>query len=135
MKNARKRTTAITLSPAAAMEGLCLTWDLATFSMHALAAKRATSLGIPAPTAPAPISKLLQGFMNELRDRAQVIDKLLDPSERERLSKLRDGFADAVNANDPDVVELITHLMQLPPEVVACWIRQNLEGIEQRFAS
>ena len=48
---------------------------------------------------------------------------------------LQDGFVRAVQASDPDVVEIITQLMPLPPAVIACWIRLELPWLEERFAS
>jgi hypothetical protein len=135
MKTARNGNTQIKLSAEAAVEGLSLTWDLARMSMHAAEAKRAVTLGVPAPTAPAPISKLLRRFSKALLETMSAIEEHLSPTERERLTKLKDGFARAVYDSDPDVVEMITKLMPFPPEVVALWIRLELPRLEERFAS
>jgi hypothetical protein len=97
--------------------------------------KRALTLGVPVPSAPAPISKLLRGFAKELSDKVAAVLEALQPSERERLLDLQDGFVRAVQASDPDVVEIITQLMPLPPAVIACWIRLELPWLEERFAS
>ena len=65
-------------APEAAVEGLSLTWDLARLSMHAAEAKRAVTLGVPAPTAPAPISKLLRGFSEALWEKMVAIEEHLE---------------------------------------------------------
>jgi len=80
---------------------------------------------------------------SELAERPSVVDAAMyrqgrcrrESRSTTRMLDLQDGFVRAVQASDPDVVEIITQLMPLPPAVIACWIRLELPWLEERFAS
>lgn len=117
------------------VEQLRLGADLAGFAMHTSAARAALRRGAQPPTPPAPVSTLLRDFMQTLRDKVAAVAALLHVDERDPLAKIAPGFVRSVQAEDPDVVDVVTTLMRLPPDLVTLWIRMQLDAIERRFAS
>lgn len=117
------------------LDGLATLWDLAMFSEHAAAARNARLHGRGTPVAPIPVSRLLSGFTEQLRDKTLAIAKELRSDETERLTHIVPGFVAALEANDGDVMFLIDNLLPRSPEVIALWLRAHLDVLERRFAS
>lgn len=117
------------------LDGLAAVWDLAALSMHNAAAHVARRHGHETPAPPAPVSRLLIRFIQQLRDKSTAIVMYLRSDEAERLARLLPGFAAALQANEADVMLLIRDLLPRDPEVIALWLRAHLDILERRFAS
>jgi len=117
------------------LDALAMLWDMAAYERHMADARAARLQGTAAPEPPAPISRLMTGFNQQLHDKCAAIAALLQPDEIERIGRVMPGFAAAVEANDVDVMLMIRDLLQRPPEVVAAWLRAHLASVERRFAS
>ena len=110
-------------------------WDLAALDRHATSARKARLHGRATPQPPVPISRLLGGFTEQLRDKCVAIAALLDCDQIQRLGQLTPGFVAAVEFNDADVMLLIRDLLPRSPDVIASWLRAHLESLEARFSS
>ncbi len=117
------------------IDGLAVVFDLAAFFRHRDVQNSARRRGDTPPHPPAPVSKLLTGFVATLREKTVAIGALLDSEEHTRLTKLSRGLMTALEAGDPDVVQALGHLLPADPVVIALWIRCNLPVLEIRFAS
>jgi hypothetical protein len=117
------------------LDALATLWDLAALDHHAASARKARLHGRVTPQPPVPISRLLSGFTEQLRDKCVAIAALLERDEIERLGRITSGFVAAVESNDADVMLLIRDLLPRSPEVIASWLRTHLASLEARFAS
>jgi hypothetical protein len=117
------------------LDALATLWDLAALDHHVANARRARLRGGVTPTAPVPISRLLGGFAEQLRDKCAAVAALLQPSEIDRLARLASGLVAALETNQADVMMLVRDLLPRSPEVIATWLQVHLESIEARFAS
>jgi hypothetical protein len=117
------------------LDALATLWDLAALDHHAASARKARLHGRATPQPPVPISRLLSGFTEQLRDKCLAIAALLERDEIERLGRITSGFVGAVESNDADVMLLIRDLLPRSPDVIASWLRTHLGSLEARFAS
>lgn len=102
---------------------------------HAATARIARRHGRATPRAPAPVSRLLRGFTQQLCDKCVAVAELLHHDELARLAQLTHGFVAALEKNDADVMLLIRDLLPREPLVIATWVRIHLYSLEARFAS
>lgn len=116
------------------LDALATLWDVAVFDRHVANTRAARLRGDASPPAPAPVSRLLSGFTEHLRDKCIAVAALLQPDERERLATVTPGFAAAMEANDVDVMLFVRSLLPCSPDVIAAWLRMHIESIEARFA-
>lgn len=84
---------------------------------------------------PPPVAGLLHGFARTLADKVEAITALLPDDIRERLRVIAPGFVRATLANDPDVVQLFAMLLATEPDEAARWLVEQVDLLEQRFAS
>jgi hypothetical protein len=84
---------------------------------------------------PPPVANLLHGFTRALADKIDAISAQLPSGVRERLRALVPGVVRATVANDPDVVQLFAMLLAATPDEVARWLVEQVDLLEQRFAS
>ena len=117
------------------IDGLAVVFDLAAFSLHKGLQNHARRRGDTPPHLPAPVSRLLTGFAATLREKTVAISELLDAEEHVRLRKLFRGLTNALEAGDPDVVQVLGQMLPADPDVIAGWIRCNLTALEIRFSS
>lgn len=117
------------------LDALATVWDLTAFERHATNARKARLHGRATPQAPAPVSRLLIGFSQQLHDKCIAVAALLQPEEFDRVAHITSGFVAALETNDADVMLLIGDLLPRSPENVAGWIRTHLDSLEARFAS
>jgi hypothetical protein len=117
------------------LDAIAALWDLAALDHHAASARSARRHGRATPTAPVPISRLLGGFAEHLRDKCAAVAALLQPSEIDRLARLAPGLVAALEANEADVMLLVRDLLPRSPEVVATWLQEHLVSLEARFVS
>lgn len=110
-------------------------WDLAAFQFHSANARIARLHGRVTPQAPAPVSRLLGGFVNQLRDKCVAVAALLQPQEINRVARVMPGFIAALETNDADVMVLVRELLPRSPDVIAAWLQTHLDTFEARFAS
>jgi hypothetical protein len=89
----------------------------------------------PRPVMPPPVASLLHGFSRALADKLDAISTRLPDKVRERLRLVAPGFIRAVLANDPDVVQLFAMLLVATPGEAARWLADQVDLLEQRFAS
>ncbi len=117
------------------LDGLLAVWDVATLTMHNAAVRIARSNGREMPAPPAPVSRLLSRFTQQLRDKTVAIVMELRSDEAQRLARILPGFVTALEANDEDVMLLVKNLLPHEPESIAHWLRAHLDILERRFAS
>ena len=117
------------------LDALATLWDVAACDRHVANARAARRHGRATPQAPVPISRLMRGFTQQLRDKCVAIAALLQSGEIERLGRITPGFVAALEMNEADVMELIRGLLPHPPDVIALWLRAHLDTLERRFAS
>lgn len=117
------------------IDALATLWDLAAQERQAASARSARLHGRATPRAPAPVSRLLKGFTQQLCDKCVAVAELLHPDELARLAPLTHGFVAALETNDADVMLLIRDLLPREPRVIAAWLRIHLDSLEARFAS
>lgn len=117
------------------LDAIATLWDLAALDQYRLLARDARDNGRIAPTSPAPVSRLLTGFVERLREQVTAIGTQLDSDVTRRLLEVIPGFMRAVDAEDPDVVVLVSDLLARPPESIVGWIDRHIDAIERRFAS
>lgn len=117
------------------LDALATLWDLAALERHAASARVARVHGRASPQAPAPVSRLLSGFTEQLRDKCTVVAALLQRHEVERLGCITAGFVAALERNDADVMLLIRDLLPRSPDMIVAWLRTHLASLEARFAS
>lgn len=84
---------------------------------------------------PPPVASLLHGFSRALADMVDAISKRLPDTIRARLRAIAPGFIRATVANDPDVVQLFAMLLAAEPDEAARWLVEQIDLLEQRFAS
>ena len=84
---------------------------------------------------PPPVAGLLHGFARALADKVEAISAQLPDDIRERLRVIAPGFVRATLANDPDVVQLFAMLLATKPDEAAGWLVEQVDLLEQRFAS
>jgi hypothetical protein len=116
------------------LDAIAVAWDVAMASSHRVAARVARENGRTAPQPP-PVSRLLTGFAEKLREKVEAVAAELDHVERLRLAAAAPGVLACIEVNDPPIVGTIAGLIQLPPEWIALWLRAHLDEIEARFAS
>jgi len=116
------------------LDALATLWDVAAFELHAANTRAARLRGNVSAQSPAPVSRLLSGFTDQLRDKCVEVAALLRPDERERLAAITPGFAAAMETNDADVMLFVRVLLPCAPDVIAAWLRMHIESIEARFA-
>lgn len=117
------------------LDGLATLWDVAMLSGHVVAARNARLHGRETPVPPVPVSRLLSGFTQQLRDKTVAVAKELRADETERLAHIVPGFVAALETNEADVMLLIRDLLPRSPDVIALWLREHLDLLERRFAS
>jgi hypothetical protein len=117
------------------LDALATLWDVTAFDRHAANARNARLHGRATPQPPVPISRLMSGFTQRLRDKCVAIAALLKSDEAERLGRITPGFVAALETNEPDVMLLIRDLLPRDPDVIALWLRAHLDVLERRFAS
>jgi hypothetical protein len=117
------------------LDAIAVAWDVAMATSHRVAARVARENGRTVPQPPPPVSRLLTGFAEKLREKLAAVAAELDQGERIRLMAVAPGVLASIEANDPPVVGTIAGLIQLPPEWIALWLRAHLDEIEARFAS
>lgn len=117
------------------IDALATLWDLAALERHAASTRSARLHGGATPPAPIPISRLLGGFTQQLRDKVVAVGALLHPDELARLARLTPAFVTALETDDPDVRLWIRNLLPRAPLVIATWVRIHLDALEARFAS
>lgn len=84
---------------------------------------------------PPPVAGLLHGFARALADKVEAITALLPDDIRERLRVIAPGFVRATLANDADVIQLFALLLAAEPGEAARWLVEQVDLLEQRFAS
>lgn len=126
------RLLAMTETP---LDAIAVAWDVAMATSYKVAARVARENGRIAPQPPLPVSGLLTGFAEKLREKLAAVAAELGQGERIRLAAVAPGVLASIEANDPPVVGTIAGLIQLPPEWIAFWLRAHLDEIEMRFAS
>jgi hypothetical protein len=84
---------------------------------------------------PPPVASMLHGFTRALADKIDAISARLSNEVRERLSAIGPGFVRATVANDPDVVQLFAMLLAATPDEAAHWLIEQVDLLEERFAS
>lgn len=117
------------------LDALATLWDLAAFELHAANARIARLHGRATPQASTPVSRLLSGFTEQLRDKCTAVAALLPRKQVERLVGISEGFLAALETNDVDVMLLIRDLLPRSPDAIADWLGTHLESLETRFAS
>lgn len=117
------------------LDGIAVAWDLASAAVHARERKRARAEGREAPPPPAPVSTLLIGFADAIRDKIAAVARILSPSERERLAMLVPNVLRSIEAQEADAIEAIARLVEQSPEIIAVWLQLHIRQIEARFAS
>ncbi len=117
------------------LDALATLWDLAALERHAASVRVARVRGRASPQAPAPVSRLVSVFTQQLRDKCAAVAALLQRDEIERLGCITAGFVTALKNNDADVMMLIRDLLPRSPDMIVAWLRTNLESLEARFAS
>ena len=114
---------------------MCLVFDLSAYTINAQAQQLAGLNGCSLPPpAYVPASRLLTRFCQLLADKMATVPLLLDVVEQDRVKRIVPGFMNALEVNDPLVQSIVLQLISMTSEEVALWIRQNLDGIELRFA-
>ena len=108
---------------------------MSAYRLHAATARIAHLHGNATPQAPVPVSRLLSGFSEQLREKCVAVAEHLKPDEIERLGRVGPGFVAALQANDFDVMLLVRDLLPRSPEIIASWLQTHLESVETRFAS
>lgn len=117
------------------LEALATLWDVAALDRHTEGARTARLHGRVAPQPPVPVSSLMRGFNQQLRDKCVAVAALPRPDEIRRLRRLSAGFADAMETNDLGVMLLVRDLLPREPQAIVQWIRTHLATLERRFAS
>jgi len=117
------------------LDGIAVAWDLASAAVHSKEEKRARAEGAEPPRPPVPVSMLLSGFADAMRETIAAVGRLLSPSERERLARLVPSVLDSLEAQEADVVEAVARVVELSPDVIALWLQLHIRNIEARFAS
>ena len=117
------------------LDALATLWDLAMLKGHAVAADQARRHGSETPVPPVPVSRLLSGFAEQLRDKTVAISRQLGSDETERLARIMPSFVAALEANEWDVMLLVRDLLPRSPDVIALWLRAHIDLLERRFAS
>lgn len=117
------------------LDALATLWDVAALDRHAANARAARLHGRATPQPPVPISRLMSGFTQQLRDKCVAVAALLQRHEIERLAGITPGFVAALETNDVDVMLLVRDLLPRDPGVIASWLRTHLGSLEARFAS
>jgi len=117
------------------LEALATLSDVAALERHTEDARTARLHGRVAPPPPVPVSSLMRGFNQQLRDKCVAVATLLRPEEIRRLASMRAGFADAMETNDLGVMLLVRDLLPREPQAIVQWIRTHLATLERRFAS
>jgi hypothetical protein len=110
-------------------------WDLAAFQFHSANVRAARLHGRVTPQAPVPVSRLLGGFVDQLREKCVAVAALLQPHEIDRVARVMPGFVAALESDDADVKLLVRDLLPRSPEVIAAWLQTHLDTLEGRFAS
>jgi hypothetical protein len=89
----------------------------------------------PRSAMPPPVASLLNSFSRMLADKIGAINTRLPDEVRDRLRAVAPGFVRAVLENDPDVVQLFSMLLAATPDEAAHWLVEQVDLLEQRFAS
>ena len=84
---------------------------------------------------PPAVASMLHGFTRALADKLDAISMRLPDEVRERLRAIAPGFVRATVANDPDVVQLFAMVLAATPDEAARWLVEQVDLVEQRFAS
>jgi len=129
---AATRLVAMTEDP---LDALATLWDVAALDRHATRTRKARLHGRATPQPPVPVSRLMSGFTQQLRDKCVAVAALLERDEIERLASITSGFVAALEANDADVMLLVRDLLPRDPREISSWLRTHLGSLEARFAS
>jgi hypothetical protein len=78
---------------------------------------------------------LLTRFAESVREKLVAVSAMLPPDYRNRLSAIVPAVQASLEAQEPDVVELVAKFLPAPPDVIAFAIIFCIDAIEQRFAS
>lgn len=109
--------------------------DLMAAVWHCDKARAAREHGHSAPNPPIPVSKLLTNFAESLREKLVAVAGLLPQEHRERLLAIAPAVQASLEAQEPDVVELVAKYLAAPPDAIAFAIIFCIDAIEKRFAS
>jgi hypothetical protein len=109
--------------------------DLMTAVSHCDRVRVAREYGRPLPKSPAPVSRLLTGFADQVREKLVAVVALLPETYRDRLRAIAPAVQLAIDSQEDDVVEAIVKFLPASPEVIAFAIVWCIDGIEKRFAS
>jgi len=117
------------------IDAITVLLDFVAAAWHRESARAAREHGRSTPTPRPPVSKLLTRFAETLREKAFAVGKLLPVETRQRLVAVAPAVQASLEAEDPDVVDVIARLMPESAEAIAfviCWF---IDVIEKRFAS
>lgn len=118
------------------VEGATAMMDEVTAAMRRRAARLANRhVRRPRPTMPPPVATLLHGFSRAIAERIDTISARLPEEIRDRLRAVVPGFARSVLGNDADVVQLFGILLAATPDEAAHWLVEQVDLLEERFAS
>ena len=138
MKNSNETLRALTASSEATRDivaGATALMDEVIAAMRRRAAQLSKQRVRRRAAMPPPVAGLLHGFARALADKVEAISALLPDDIRERLRVIVPGFVRATLANDSDVAQLFAMLLAAEPEEVASWLVEQVDLLEQRFAS
>lgn len=107
------------------------------YATNAYLAERAIAeaAGQPRPKPPEPISRYLQTFTRNLRDRLTAVSTMLTTEEQERLKAFGVVIERQLEADDGDLLENLILLTSMDPAYAALWVRTYLAELEARVAS
>lgn len=112
-----------------------ITSDLIAAAFHCGIARVARARGRSAPKPPLPVSKLLTRFADSLREKVLAVGELLPKGHRYRLVALAPSVLAALEAQEPDALELVAKFLSAPPDAIAFALVFCIDTIEKRFAS
>jgi hypothetical protein len=109
--------------------------DIVAAALHRGTAHSAREQGHSAPSAPPPVSKLLTRFADSLREKLLAVGALLPGDIRQRVIAIAPAVQAALEAEEPNAIELVAHSIPQSPEAIAFAITFCIDDIERRFAS
>lgn len=138
MKHTNERLNALASTNEATRDivaGATALMDDVIAAMRRRAAELSTQRRRQRAAMPPPVAGLLHGFARALADKVDAISLRLPDEARERLRALAPGFVRATAANDPDVIQLFAMLLAATPDEAAHLLVEQVDLLEQRFAS
>jgi hypothetical protein len=115
------------------IDAMCAIADLAALASISRAQQLARENNTPIPVAPAPVSRLLKGFVRMLAERLAKVYALLTLGEQQRLRHILPAAVKALEFDDPSVKALVVKLLPQTPRAIAESLRANLPILEERF--